>query len=268
MTESMVVLITGASSGFGRMAATLLASKGGFRVFGTSRITGRGSGDGFEMLQLDVNSDQSVNSCVSALVAKEGKIDVLVNNAGYALTGGLEETSIEEAKAQFETNFFGAVRMTNAVLPDMRRRRDGRIIDICSVSATLPVPFEGYYSAAKAALLAYTEALRNEVRGFNIKVSAVEPGFFRTNIAGSRKVAARPLEDYNPVRERILSQFLRDIETGGDPKVVAETVLKIIESPSPRLRYAVGREKRYLLLKRVMPASVFESAVRRHWGIE
>ncbi len=199
---------------------------------------------------------------------KAGAVDVLVNNAGYVLTGGLEETSVEEAKAHFETNFFGAVRMVKAVLPSMRQRRSGQIINIGSVAGTIPVPFEGFYAAAKAALLAYSEALRHEVKSFNIKVSIVEPGFFRTNIGNARKIAAGSIEDYGETRKRAVSRLEQHIEEGGNPRIVAETILGIIESPSPRLRYAVGREKRYLFLKKITPASRFESSVRRHWRLD
>ncbi len=267
MIDKRVVLVTGASSGFGKVAASLLAESG-FRVFGTSRRPQGEREDGFEILPLDVDSDRSVNSCVSSVMEKAGAVDVLVNNAGYVLTGGLEETSVEEAKAHFETNFFGAVRMVKAVLPSMRQRRSGQIINIGSVAGTIPVPFEGFYAAAKAALLAYSEALRHEVKSFNIKVSIVEPGFFRTNIGNARKIAAGSIEDYGETRKRAVSRLEQHIEEGGNPRIVAETILGIIESPSPRLRYAVGREKRYLFLKKITPASRFESSVRRHWRLD
>ncbi len=147
MSTEAVVLVTGASSGFGKLTGSLLAQRG-FRVFGTSRKAS-GKQDGVEMVQLDIASDQSVKECVSNVLQKAGRIDVLVNNAGQVLTGGLEETSVEEAKAHFDSNFFGAVRMVNAVLPDMRKRRSGRIVNVASLAGTFPVPFEGYYGAAK-----------------------------------------------------------------------------------------------------------------------
>src|SRR5437870_9885492 len=135
------------------------------------------------MIALDVDSDDSVQNGVKDLLDEAGRLDVLVNNAGYMLTGGAEETSIAEAKAQLETDFFGPVRMAKAVLPTMRKQGSGQIINISSIAAKLPVPFEPYYAAGKAALLTWSEALRYEVKNFGIKVSVLEPGFFRTNLA-------------------------------------------------------------------------------------
>jgi short-subunit dehydrogenase len=173
MPEPIVVLVTGASSGFGQETAALLSQRG-FRVFGTSRKPAGQSADlGYEMVRLDVDSDESVNSCVKALLERTGRLDVLVNNAGFVLTGGIEETSVEEAKAQFETNFFGAVRMVRACLPAMRKQGSGQIINMASIAAEIPTPFRGYYAAAKAALIAYSQALRHEVMSLGVKVSVV-----------------------------------------------------------------------------------------------
>jgi short-subunit dehydrogenase len=262
-----VVLVTGASSGFGKLTATLLAERG-FRVFGTSRKASGEAQDGFEMLRLDITSDESVRNCVSTLLGKAGRIDVLVNNAGNVLTGGLEETSIEEAKAHFDSNFFGVVRMVNAVLPDMRTRRSGQIVNVASLAGTFPVPFEGYYGAAKAALMTYSEVLRQEVKNLGIKVSVVEPGFFRTNLINTRVHAANPIADYDDTRNRTHAALADSFGKGGDPKEVGEMIVNIIESPSPQLHYPVGKEKSYLLLKRIMPASVMESQTRKHWRLD
>src|SRR5438105_8709340 len=149
MPENRVVLITGASSGFGRETARILLSRG-FKVYGTSRNPpGRPQELGVGMLALDVDSDNSVQSGVKELLDETGRLDVLVNNAGYVLTGGAEETSIAEAKAQFETDFFGQVRMVKAILPTMRKQGAGQIVDISSLAAILPCPLEGSYAAAK-----------------------------------------------------------------------------------------------------------------------
>ena len=159
MAENRVVLITGASSGFGRETARILLGRG-FKVYGTSRNpSAKPQEPGVGMIALDVDSDNSVQSGVKELLEETARLDVLVNKAGYVLTGGAEETSIAEAKAQFETDFFGHVRMTKAVQPTMRKQGSGQIINISSMAAFLPVPFEGYYAAAKAALLAWSEAL-------------------------------------------------------------------------------------------------------------
>jgi short-subunit dehydrogenase len=174
---SQTVLVTGASSGIGRATARLLAERG-FTVFGTARKPSppdEGAKSGVTMVALDVRSDESVRACVEQVVAKAGRLDVLVNNAGYSLTGAAEETSVEEAKAQLETNFFGAVRMVNAVLPGMRKAEAGKIINISSLAGSTAIPYSGFYSASKFALEGYSESLWYEVRPFGISVSLVEP---------------------------------------------------------------------------------------------
>ena len=268
MAESKVVLITGTSSGFGRETADLLADRG-FRVYGTSRNPSvKAAGESHKMLQLDVDSDESVDACMNQLLQEAGRVDVLVNNAGYVLTGGVEETSLEEAKAQFETIFFGAVRMVKAVLPTMRKQGSGQIINISSIAAKLTVPFEPYYAAGKAALVSWSEALRYEVKNFGIKVSVVEPGFFRTNLGYVMRGAKSTIGEYDRMRKLARSALDDDFEKGRDPKIVAETVLRIIESKTPKLEYVVGKEKRYLAIKSLVPRSTFESVARRHWKLD
>lgn len=268
MVESRVVLITGASSGFGRETARLLIARG-FTVYGTSRNpSGKPQEAGVGMIALDVDSDSSVQNGVKELLEEAGRLDVLVNNAGYVLTGGAEETSIAEAKAQLETDFFGPVRVAKAVLPTMRKQASGQIINLSSLAAVLPVPFEGYYAAAKAALLAWSEALRHEVKSLGIKVSVIEPGFFKTNLGNTRKVAKYPIRDYDALRQRATAALDNDFENGADPRIVGETVLRIITSKNPKLEYAVGGEKRYKTLKHLLPQSIIENGVRRHWKLD
>ena len=268
MPESKVVLITGASSGFGKETAALLTDRG-FSVYGTSRNPSvKGKGQGHKMLQLNVDSDQSVDACMIRFLEESGRLDVLVNNAGYVLTGGVEETSVEEAKAQFETIFFGAVRMVKAVLPTMRKQGSGQIINISSIAARLPVPFEPYYAAGKAALLSWSEALRYEVKNFGIKVSVLEPGFFRTNLGYVMQGAKNTIEDYDRMRKLARSALDDDFQKGRDPKIVAETILRIIESKTPKLEYVIGKEKRYLTIRSIVPRSTFEGVARRHWKLD
>ena len=268
MPTPKVVLITGASSGFGKETAALLSQRG-FRVFGTSRRPSHeDAGFGVEMVQLDVDSDGSVGSAINKLVDSTGRLDVLVNNAGFVLTGGIEETSVDEAKAQFETNFFGTVRMVRAVLPVMRKQQSGQIINVSSIAAFLPVPFEGYYAAAKSALIAYSDALRYEVKTLGIRVSVVEPGFFRTNLVPTRRTATELIGDYDKLRSKAVDALEEDFSKGGDPKRVAETILHIVESRSPRFEYLVGKAGRYRALKQILPGPMFESAVRRHWKLD
>jgi short-subunit dehydrogenase len=158
--------------------------------------------------------------------------------------------------------------MTRAVLPSMRQRGRGWIVNVGSIAGTIPVPFEGFYAAGKAALLVYSRALRLEVARFHIHVSVVEPGFFKTNIDNARKTAAKPLEVYASAQERAVGRLQQHIEDGADPKVVAETIAGIVESPAPRLRYPVGKERRYLLLEKITPAGSFEKGLRRHWKLD
>src|SRR5713101_6824654 len=182
MTQKPVALVTGVSSGIGRATATLLAVRG-FRVFGTMRRPSETNGrpGDVEVVPLDVRDEESVRSCLRTVLDQAGRIDALVNNAGYALIGALEETSIEDARDLFETNFFGVLRVTQALLPIMRGQQHGRIVNIGSVVGFLPEPYQGIYSASKHALEGYSESLDHEVRQFGIRVSVIEPGFMRTN---------------------------------------------------------------------------------------
>ena len=265
MSDDRVVLITGASIGIGKLTAELLASRG-FTVFATSRQAPVGKVNGFEMLRLDITSDESVRTCVSNVLQKAGRIDVLVNNAGQSFVGGLEETSLEEAKAQFDVNFFGAVRMVNAVLPGMRERRNGQIINVASLAAVFPLPFAGYYGPSKLALMAYSETLRQELKSLGVSVSVIQPGFFNTH--HSRVSAVSSISDYDDIRRRARSANEESFDKGADPQEVAEAILKIIQSPSPRLHYFVGKEKRLVLLKRILPDSIIESQTRKHWRLD
>jgi short-subunit dehydrogenase len=266
--KQKVVLITGASSGVGKITASLLAGSG-YRVFGTSRQPGKDASSEYEMLPLDVRSDESVNSCIRSLLERTGRLDVLINNAGYELAGALEETSVEEAKAQFETNFFGVVRMVKAVLPIMRSQRSGQIITVGSLAGLVAVPFHGFYSASKYALEGYGEALRHEAKGFNISISIVEPGFMRTNLASSARSSAEVISEYSPMRERAQKVFKESVQAGDDPRIVARVILSIIESRSPRLRYRIGKEaKRLPRIKAVVPQNAFEAGVRRNFHLD
>ncbi len=262
------VLITGASSGFGKAAASLLA-KHGYRVFGTSRRGDSGVIAGYEMLTLDVRSDESVRSCIKTVLARTGRIDILVNNAGYGLAGALEETTVAEAKEQFETNFFGMVRMTNAVLPVMRKQREGRIINIGSLAGLVAVPFYGMYSASKYAVEGYTEALRQEVKPFNLQVSLIEPGFFSTNLARSGRRSGQAIMDYEEMSRRAEAVFVKSVQNGKGPEAVAWVIADVISSRSPRLRYRIGSDAVWLpRVKAMMPQKGFEVGVRRTFHLD
>jgi NAD(P)-dependent dehydrogenase (short-subunit alcohol dehydrogenase family) len=263
-----VALVTGASSGVGRATASLLAARG-YRVFGTSRNPSGEATSGVEMLPLDVRDDASVAACVAAVTTRAGRLDLLVNNAGFEQAGALEELSLEEARAQFETNFFGVVRMVKEVLPIMRRQRSGRIINVSSLAGLAPIPFMGIYSASKFAIDGYTEALRLEVSPLGILVSQVEPGFLKTPMMGNRKVSARTIADYDAARERAFAAIRASEEKGPGAEAVAETIVRIAGSVRPRLRYLVGGQARFVTaLKRFAPEAAYERGVRSTFRLD
>ena len=269
MPNQRVVLITGASSGVGQSTARLL-SQHGYKVFGTSRNPAGVDGiAGVQMLPLDVRADDSAGTCVEAIVKQAGSLDVLINNAGYELAGALEELSTEEARAQFETNFFGVVRMVNAVLPLMRRQKRGHIINVSSLTGRTAVPFLGIYSASKFALEGYTEALRHELKPFMIQVSLTEAGFLRTPMMHNRQVGAHRMTEYDPWRQRALDAIRASEEKGPGPELVAATVLEILARATPRLRYLIGPQaKSVTRLRRFLPEGMFEQGVRRSFSLD
>jgi NAD(P)-dependent dehydrogenase (short-subunit alcohol dehydrogenase family) len=263
MAEKKIVLITGVSSGIGQATAQLLAQHG-FAVFGTSRDPSSvETMSGVEVLPLDVRSDELVNSCVDTVVKRTGRLDILVNNAGYSLVGPIEEALLEEAKAQFETNFFGVVRMVKKVLPIMRKQASGQIINISSGAGLTPLPFVGFYSASKFALEGYTEALRHEVKPFHIRVSLVEPGYIKSHLRQNQQFATDQISDYDPWRKRASGVRHEWEERLPEPTLVAECALCIVGSKSPKLRYRVGKESAQAFwLRRFLPESLFERGVR------
>jgi NAD(P)-dependent dehydrogenase (short-subunit alcohol dehydrogenase family) len=266
MTQT--VLVTGASSGIGK-ATALLLQREGFTVFGTTRRPDAVGRQEFPMLALDVRSDASVKACFDAVFSKVGRLDVLIDNAGYALTGAAEETTLAEAKAQFETNFFGAVRVVNAALPAMRTARAGKIIIIGSLAGLTAIPFGAFYSATKFALEGYSEALWHELRPFGISVTLVEPGFVRTRLNEASQVAAVPLPVYEASEKRALRAIGGAVSRGIPPERVAECVLGIAQSDQPHLRYRVGADATWLpRLKHVAPWGIFAAGVRRSFGLD
>ena len=225
-----------------RAGGGAVLARRGHRVFGTSRGE-RADAGGVRMLPLDVRSEESVRAGVEKVLAEAGRIDVLVNNAGYALASLIEEAKTLEVRALFDTNFFGLVRMTKAVLPAMRRQRGGTIINVGSLAGLVGVPGEGFYSATKFAIEGYSESLRYEVAGFGIGVCVVEPSDFKTGFDAAKAVGGDRIEDYNGMRERIQTVFEAGNRHGGDPRVVGELIARIAESGRVRLRYRVGRKR-------------------------
>jgi NAD(P)-dependent dehydrogenase (short-subunit alcohol dehydrogenase family) len=239
MPQGKVILITGASTGLGRAAAELLAGRG-YRVFGTSRKPAEAPLP-YEMLLLDVRCDESVRACVEEVVRRAGRIDVLVNNAGYSLDSLVEEASSQQVRDLFETNFLGAVRMVKAVLPIMRRQRAGRIINVSSMAGRMGLPGQAYYCASKFALEGFSESLSIEMEQFGIDVCLMEPGFFRTDIVRNA-VAVRPLlPEYDPLRQALRTSLLIGMHCAAPLEVFAQRLLRVIEKARPRLRYPVGK---------------------------
>lgn len=260
-----VVLITGASSGIG-LASAVLLHQSGYTVYGTSRRgAGAGSQHGFHMIALEVTSDESVAQAVQQVIAREGRIDVLVNNAGFAIEpAAAEESSIAQAQAIFNTNFFGVVRMSNAVLPYMRQQGGGQIINIGSVLGFLPMPFGALYAATKHAIEGYSESLDHEVRTQGIRVSVVEPAYTNTSLESNLLAADAKLPQYQHIRSTLLTQMKKTMKNADSPQVVAGTVLAAISGSKPQLRYTAGQVAgRLKLLRRFAPSAIVDKGIRK-----
>jgi NAD(P)-dependent dehydrogenase (short-subunit alcohol dehydrogenase family) len=270
MSQEKVAVVTGVSSGIGRAIAGLLP-RHGFRVFGTIRKadgTNRNLAD-VELVRLDVRDEDSVRSCVGTVLDRAGRIDVLINNAGYMLLGSVEETSVEEARDLFETNFFGVLRMTRVVLPIMRDQRYGRIVNIGSVVGFVPAPYQAVYCATKHALEGYTESLDLEVRQFGIRVMVIEPGFTRTNILQNGRQTAGVVEAYSEGRRLVGKAVRENTAKGPDAGRVASVALDAVTSRSPRARYPVGREAKIASrLRKLLPPRLFERGLRKQFGLD
>ncbi len=259
-----IALVTGASSGIGEAIAQRLA-RAGYKVYGTSRRGSAPESRGFEMLALDVTSDESVEAAVAQLIRKEGRIDLLVNNAGFGVApAGAEESSIEQAKAIFDTNFFGLIRMTRAVAPHMRRHGSGRIINIGSVLGFLPMPFGALYAATKHAVEGYSESLDHELRTRGIRVSVIQPAYTKTKFDANLLAPDAVLEEYRETRAGLEKVIAAVMERGDDPAVVAEVVLQAAQAAQPKLRYtAGGLANRLRLLRRFAPARLVDAGIRK-----
>lgn len=259
-----VALITGASSGIGLATARALR-RDGFRVFGTSRKPAANTSDGVTMLVCDVTDESSVQAVVDDVLSRAGRIDLLVNNAGIGLLGAAEESSAAQAKALFDVNVFGVVRMTNAVLPVMRRQRAGRIVNLSSVLGLIPAPYSALYSSTKHAIEGYSESLDHEVRTQGIRVVLVEPGATRTPFEENLTRADHPLPIYEAVRADAEKLMREMVETGDAPEVVADMVVKAANAATPRRRYTAGKVARQVsLMRRFLPESFVDRGLRKY----
>jgi short-subunit dehydrogenase len=235
------VLVTGASSGFGLLIASVLHNKG-YNVIGTSRNPEKvQSSKPFKIIALDLASEHSINTLPDRLFNEIGHLDILINNAGFLVTGIAEEIPIELGKQQFETNFWGTIKVTNAVLPYLRKQKFGKIITVGSITGLVAFPNTSYYAASKHALEGYFKALRYELNEFNIRVAMIEPGSFKTNIMENSTATINRIDDYNSLRSKSEKYAELIVRQGEDPSLVAAKVLKVVETDKPQFRNLVGK---------------------------
>jgi short-subunit dehydrogenase len=257
-------LVTGASSGIGEVTAKRLAMAG-YKVYGTSRRPAKANQRSFELLPLDVTSNESVAATVKEVLCLEGRIDLLVNNAGFGIApGAAEESSMEQARSIFETNFFGIVRMTRAVVPHMRFQGSGRIINIGSVLGFLPAPYMALYSATKHAVEGYSESLDHELRTRGIRVTVIEPAYTKTQFDANFLEPDSKLEEYREVRAALGKHMKKVLAAAEEPGVVADVVLEAASAAHPKLRYGAGALARRLrLLRRFAPGALMDTGIRK-----
>jgi len=262
--NKQVALVTGASSGIGRVSARALA-EAGFAVVGTSRSAARVEPlPGVTFVDLDVTSDASVEAAVADVIGRFGRIDVLVNNAGLGLAGAAEESSMSQVETLFDTNVFGLIRVTNAVLAHMRAQGSGRVVNISSVLGFLPAPYMAIYAATKHAVEGYTESIDHEVRQHGIRVLLVEPGYTSTDFEANAAWSDSPIAAYDDQRRtaaKILSAAMADADS---PSVVATKVVEAATAARPRGRYPAGPlAARVSLLRRFVPRAAFDKQIRK-----
>ena len=251
--KTKTILITGGTSGLGREAALLLAGQG-HKVFAASRKPPADSMPGVTYVPLDVRSAESIQACVQTVLAEASQIDVLVKSAGYAGPAGTsEEVALDEVRALFETNFFGVVQMVNAVLPGMRQRRNGLILNLSSAAGQVALPpFFGFYAASKHALEGYSKALSSDLRPLGIRLAIVDPGYFATNIHNTFKPPAYPLADFATAREHAMAVDRFSIQYGRTPHHFARLISHLINGTPRRLRYPIGLDVHFILVVRAL----------------
>jgi len=268
--ENKVVLITGASSGIGLAIGRYLITRG-FKVYGTARDPAKyAERTEFELLPMEVRDPLSIGKAVDTIIAREGRLDILINNAGVGITGPVEETPLEAVRKVMEINFLGPISLIRAVLPLMRKQNAGLVINITSIAGYMGLPFRGYYSASKGALELLTEALRLETSGSGILFTSLAPGDFATNIAAGRYHA--PVLEQSPYKEdyeRSLRLMNEHVSQGQDPLRVAEKVYAIICKKHPKVHYRVGRplQRFSLLLKKLLPDKLYEKLLLNHYKL-
>src|SRR4051812_22046166 len=263
-TTQPVALVTGASSGIGKATALALVAAG-FQVIGTSRNASRATpAQGVTLMDLDVTSDESVATAVAQVIERLGRIDVLVNNAGVGSSGASEESSVPQDQIVFDVNVFGLMRMTKAVLPHMRARKSGRVINMSSVGGFAPQPFMASYVASKHAVEGYSESVDHEVREHGVRVLLIEPFNTSTSFEASVVRGENPLPVYERGRRTFEAILAEGMETGTDPAVIAKVIVAAATDPKPKLRYPAGSGAgRVSMLRRLVPARIFDMQIRK-----
>jgi len=266
--DRKVAIVTGVSSGIGRATALELA-RVGYRVFGTVRSAETEVPGGVEKRVLDVRDQAAIEAVIAAILSLTHRIDLLVNNAGCSIVGALEETETRQGQELFDVNFFGAVRVTQAVLPAMRAQRSGRIVFVSSILGFLPAPFMGFYAASKHALEAYSESLDHEVRALGIRAILVQPAYMKTRLDQNAGRAAKRVADYAAAGDRAAARVSENLRNGEDPSIVARTILAALEAGHPRLRYPVGRSARRLArMRSLLPVAMFDRGLRAAFDLD
>jgi NAD(P)-dependent dehydrogenase (short-subunit alcohol dehydrogenase family) len=275
VSNQKVSIVTGSSSGIG-LETALMFARNGYVTYATMRTPEKGAliknavekeNLPIKVAQLDVTDDKSVKNAIDHITSEDGRIDVLVNNAGYGLVGALEELSIEEIKAQYETNFFGLVRVIQAVLPTMRKQRSGRILNLSSGAGLFGYPGGSAYVSTKFAVEGLSESIAYELEPFGIKVILIEPGFVKTNFANSMlisKKAQDPTSSYSQMMQRIAASSNELAKSGSSAELVANVILDAATNPNPRLRYLVGKDvEAWAASKKSMDESEFFNMIKK-----
>jgi NAD(P)-dependent dehydrogenase (short-subunit alcohol dehydrogenase family) len=283
MPEEKVAVITGCSSGIG-FETSLILARNGFHTYATmhklegepeEKITSISKNENLplQVIQLDVNDDKSVVNAINRIVEEKGRIDVVINNAGYALVGALEETSMDEIKAQFETNFFGAIRVMQAVIPIMRKQRSGKIVNITSMGGRIAIPLDSIYHGTKFALEGLSESIQYELEPFGIKVILIEPGAVGSNFWKNLKMVAKTSDPNNnsPYRqiENSISEALKQmVHNTIPPSDVANVILQAVTSDNPELRYVVGKDAVMIIeARRDMSDREFQNLIKKQFNL-
>ena len=263
---SKIIIVTGASSGIGKSIAQLLSSNG-FMVYGTCRDPKKYNITDFNLLQCDINNINEIKDFIKYVINKEGRVDVLINNAGIGITGPLEETSQDDMKSAFQTNFFGPVEMIKQCIPIMREKNDGLIINITSVLGYFGIPFRGIYCATKSSMEIIGEVFSMELKKFNIRVVNIAPGDFKTDII-SRRIDSREnnFSVYKKDYLKSIKSANKHVENAQSPEIISKLILKIINSNNTKIHYKIGPfiQKFSIILKRILPDKLFEKILLRY----